>query len=104
LRRHATAQAACASARGYRRSSAARAGTWPSPARPDPEAREAAGAALRHAREVLGRREIISIIRPGNAASVRVATALGAVRSHPIEFAGGPADVHRYPAEPSGGG
>ena len=66
-------------------------------------AREAAGAALRHARVVLGRREIISIIRPGNAASVRVATSLGAVRSHAIEFAGGTADVYRYPAQPQAG-
>jgi RimJ/RimL family protein N-acetyltransferase len=64
--------------------------------------REAAGAALHHAQTVLGRTDIISIIRPDNAASVRVATALGATRSHSIEFFGAPADIYRYPAPRTG--
>lgn len=64
-------------------------------------AREAAGAALRHARDVLGRTDIISIIRPDNIASVRVATALGATRSHSIEFFGAPSDIYRYSASPT---
>ncbi len=59
-------------------------------------AREAGAAALHHAREVLRRTEIISIIRPDNEASVRVATALGATRSQTIEFLGAPADIYRY--------
>jgi len=37
-------------------------------------AREGAAAALRYARETLGRTEITSIIRPANAASIQVAT------------------------------
>jgi Acetyltransferase (GNAT) domain len=51
-------------------------------------AREGAAAALRYARETLGRTEITSIIRPGNAASIRVATSLGAVASESVEFFG----------------
>jgi RimJ/RimL family protein N-acetyltransferase len=65
-------------------------------------AREAAGAALRHAQDVLGRTDIISIIRPDNTASVRVARALGASRSHSIEFFGASADIYRYGASPTG--
>src|SRR2546423_9709883 len=42
-------------------------------------AREGAAASLRYAREVLGRTKIASIIRPANAASIRVARSLGAV-------------------------
>lgn len=64
-------------------------------------AREGAAAALRHAREVLGRDAIISVIRPDNAASIRVATALGAVPDGTVEFFGAPALIYRYPA-PSG--
>ncbi len=65
-------------------------------------AREAAGAALQFARKDLGRTEVISIIRPDNVASVRVATALGATRSHTIEFFGAPADIYRYAPSPTG--
>ena len=65
-------------------------------------AREAAGAVLRHAQDVLGRTDIISIIRPDNVASVRVATVLGATRSHTIEFFGAPADIYRYATPPTG--
>lgn len=64
-------------------------------------AREGAAAALAHARTVLGRREIVSIIRPGNVGSIRVATALGARPAETIEFFGGPAVLYRYPAPPT---
>jgi RimJ/RimL family protein N-acetyltransferase len=60
-------------------------------------AREAARAALVYARETLGRADVISIIRPANAGSIRVAEALGAVRDGTIEFFGGPASIYRYP-------
>lgn len=60
-------------------------------------AREAGRAALDHARDVLGRSEIMSIIRPGNAASIRVAEALGARKGETVEFFGAPSDIYRYP-------
>jgi RimJ/RimL family protein N-acetyltransferase len=60
-------------------------------------AREGARAALHHARTALGRTGIISIIRPDNLASIKVATALGASRSHSVEFFGAPSDIYRYP-------
>jgi RimJ/RimL family protein N-acetyltransferase len=64
-------------------------------------AREAARAALAHARETLGRADVISIVRPANAASIRVAEALGAVRDGTIEFFGAPASIYRYPPPPA---
>ena len=67
-------------------------------------AREGAAAALAHARGALGRADVISIIRPGNAASVRVATALGARLRGEVEFFGGPAAIYAYPPEPGGAG
>jgi RimJ/RimL family protein N-acetyltransferase len=60
-------------------------------------AREGAAAALRWARETLGRDEIISVIRPDNAPSIRVATALGATLERSPELFGRPARVYRYP-------
>lgn len=60
-------------------------------------AREGAAAALRYAREVLGRTEITSLIRPANAASIRVARSLGAEPAETVEFFGAPTVVHRYP-------
>jgi RimJ/RimL family protein N-acetyltransferase len=60
-------------------------------------AREGAGAALAYARETLGRTDVISLIRPANAGSIRVAEALGAVRDGAVEFFGSPALVYRYP-------
>jgi RimJ/RimL family protein N-acetyltransferase len=60
-------------------------------------ARESAQAALEYARTVLGRTDIISIIRPDNAASIRVATGLGAHRTHSVEFFGASSDIYRYP-------
>lgn len=59
-------------------------------------AREAAAASLAWARETLGRRDIISIIRPDNEPSIRVATALGAEKGETIEFFGGTAVIYRY--------
>jgi len=60
-------------------------------------AREGAAAALRYAREQLGRTAIISVIRPGNAASIRVATSLGAQPDGTVDFFGAPALIYRYP-------
>jgi RimJ/RimL family protein N-acetyltransferase len=61
-------------------------------------AREGAAAALRHAREELGRTAIASIIRPANAASIRVAQSLGAEAAETVEFFGAPAVLYRYPS------
>ncbi len=61
-------------------------------------AREAAATALAYARGTLGRERIISLIRPGNAASIRVAEALGASADGEMEFFSAPAIVYRYPA------
>lgn len=60
-------------------------------------AREAAGVSLQYARETLGRTEIVSIIRPGNHASIRVATLLGATPAETVEFFGSAAVLYRYP-------
>jgi RimJ/RimL family protein N-acetyltransferase len=60
-------------------------------------AREGAAAALRYARETLGRKEITSIIRPANTPSIRVATSPGAVPSESVEFFGALSVVYRYP-------
>jgi RimJ/RimL family protein N-acetyltransferase len=60
-------------------------------------AREGAGAALHFARTTLGRRGIASFIRPANAASIRVATSLGAVHDGEVELLGAPSLVYRYP-------
>ena len=65
-------------------------------------ARKGAQAALAYARETLRRSDIISVVRPANAASIRVAEALGAVRAGGIEFFGGPALIYRYPHVQSG--
>lgn len=61
-------------------------------------AREAAQEALRYAQTVLGRSEVVSIIRPENTRSIRVATALGARRGGTVEFFGASSDVYRYPS------
>jgi RimJ/RimL family protein N-acetyltransferase len=60
-------------------------------------AREGAAASLRYARESLGRAEVVSIIRPANLASIRVATSLGAVFRETIQFFGAPSAVYLYP-------
>jgi len=59
-------------------------------------AREGAAAALRYAREVLGRTRIASIIRPANVASIRVAQSLGAIAGEAVEFFGAPSTVYWY--------
>jgi RimJ/RimL family protein N-acetyltransferase len=61
-------------------------------------AREGAAAALRFARETLGRTAITSIIRPANVASIRVAQSLGAIGGETVEFFGAPSVLYRYPA------
>lgn len=60
-------------------------------------AREGAAAALEHARRVLGRNAIISLIRPANAASIAVATHFGAQRAGSVELFGAPTEVYAYP-------
>jgi RimJ/RimL family protein N-acetyltransferase len=57
---------------------------------------EAAAFALGYARTRLGRRRVASLIRPGNAASIRVAEKLGMRRDGQLELLGGP--VLRYAA------
>lgn len=58
---------------------------------------EAARASLNYARTVLDRDDILSVIRPANVGSIRVATTLGAVRGESVDFFGAPADLYRYP-------
>jgi RimJ/RimL family protein N-acetyltransferase len=60
-------------------------------------ASEGAAASLDYARSVLKKREIISVIRPGNVGSRNVATKLGATLVGTVEFYGGPAEIYRYP-------
>ena len=60
-------------------------------------ATEAAAAALRYAREVLGRDRVISLIRPDNVASIRVAERLGATADGLVDLFGRPAHVYVYP-------
>lgn len=60
-------------------------------------AREGVATALAYARDVLHRSEIISLIRPDNARSIRVAESFGAVPSETVEFFGAPSVVYRYP-------
>ncbi|MFL5560794.1 MAG: GNAT family N-acetyltransferase [Gemmatimonadaceae bacterium] len=59
---------------------------------------EGASAALRYARETLGRTRIASIIRPANNPSIRVAQSLGAVAGETVEFLGAQSIVHWYPS------
>ncbi|MGH7646782.1 MAG: GNAT family N-acetyltransferase [Gemmatimonadaceae bacterium] len=60
-------------------------------------AREGAAVALAYARDVLGRTDIISVIRPANVGSIRVSQSLGGVLDGEVEFYGGPALIYRYP-------
>jgi RimJ/RimL family protein N-acetyltransferase len=62
-------------------------------------AREAAHAALRIAHGDLKKDRVISLIRPANAPSIKLALALGAQREGSTELLGSPADVyvHRRP-------
>ncbi|MGK4005231.1 GNAT family N-acetyltransferase [Sorangium sp. So ce1036] len=59
-------------------------------------ATEAARAVLRFAWTELGLSRLISLVRPGNAASIRVAEKLGGSLAETIEFMGGPMHVVRY--------
>jgi RimJ/RimL family protein N-acetyltransferase len=59
-------------------------------------ATEGARAVLTYGRETLGRKEIISLIRPPNSSSIRVAEALGAKNTGTIELLGEPAFLYRY--------
>jgi RimJ/RimL family protein N-acetyltransferase len=61
-------------------------------------AREGAAAALRYARETLGLASVVSVIRPDNARSIRVATSLGAAPDGTAELFGATLLVYRYPA------
>lgn len=47
---------------------------------------EAADVALRHAREELGKERVISLIRPGNTASIRVAEKIGHRRDGSVQL------------------
>ena len=60
-------------------------------------AREGVAASLAYARDVLHRSDIISLIRPDNARSIRVAESFGAVPAETVEFFGAPSVVYRYP-------
>ena len=64
-------------------------------------AQEAARASLTFAHDVLGKRDVISLIRPANLGSIRVATALGAKRTGSVEFFGSPTEIYSYPAPES---
>jgi RimJ/RimL family protein N-acetyltransferase len=57
-------------------------------------ATEGATAALRYAFDVLGRDQVLSIIRPGNTRSIRVAEKLGATFQTRVDLRGGPASVY----------
>lgn len=60
-------------------------------------AKEGARAALDYAQRVLGRREVISLIRPANRGSIGVATALGAVLTGETMFFDAPTNIYTYP-------
>jgi RimJ/RimL family protein N-acetyltransferase len=59
-------------------------------------AAEAARAVLGHAFGTLGLGSVISLIRPGNEASRKVAMKLGAVPAETVAFLGGPVQIFRY--------
>ena len=59
-------------------------------------ASEAARAVLDHAFGTLGLPSVISLIRPGNEASRKVAMKLGAVPAETVAFLGGPVQIFRY--------
>jgi RimJ/RimL family protein N-acetyltransferase len=59
-------------------------------------ATEGARAVVRMAYEALGATHLISLIRPENTASIRVAEKLGAVRESTIQLLGGPAHIYAY--------
>lgn len=60
-------------------------------------AQEAASAARAFGRDALGLQDLISLIRPDNERSIRLAGRLGATTQGPIDFMGGPALLYRHP-------
>lgn len=63
-------------------------------------ATEAAGAAMDYSFRVLGHRKLISLIRPGNVASVRVAEKIGMSYERRVQWNGKPADMYARMAAP----
>jgi RimJ/RimL family protein N-acetyltransferase len=63
-------------------------------------ATEGARAVVRMAYEALGATHVISLIRPENSASIRVAEKLGAIRESTIEISGGRAHIYAYGGPP----
>lgn len=61
-------------------------------------AREGAAASLDYARRTLRRDRIVSVIRPDNTPSIRVAESLGATHERDIEFFGGTSRLYVYPS------
>jgi RimJ/RimL family protein N-acetyltransferase len=59
-------------------------------------AREGAAVALAYAWRECNRQDVISLIRPANTASIRVAESLGAVQTGETEFFGGPTRIYSY--------
>ncbi len=59
-------------------------------------ATEAAGAALDYAWRVLRAPRVVSLVRPADAASEKLATHLGGERVDTLDFCGGPAHVFAY--------
>ncbi len=59
---------------------------------------EAASAAMAFGRDALGLQELISLIRPDNARSLRLAERLGATLQGPLDFMGASALLYRHRA------
>jgi RimJ/RimL family protein N-acetyltransferase len=62
-------------------------------------ASEGAARSLEYARTELKKRDVISIIRPDNHRSARVATGLGATPGELVDFFGAPARIYHYPSQ-----
>ena len=62
-------------------------------------ATEGARASLQFAREVVRRERIISLIKPENVASIRVAERLGAMLDGTTDYFGNPTNVYLYPPQ-----
>ena len=62
-------------------------------------ATEAAGAALRHARDVVRADRVISLVHPANVRSQRVAAKLGGVRQPDIRLSGHIVRLYEYPTK-----
>jgi RimJ/RimL family protein N-acetyltransferase len=61
-------------------------------------AHEASTAAMAFARDALGIEDLISLIRPDNARSIKLAERLGAINEGPLEFMGSTALRYRHAA------